>query len=261
MDESDPSGFRHGAGMPALSRHEHGADFHGMPLDGRPCRSVRERSVHSGNVETALPLFRRGPRRIRRILFSCRGEAAQHLQPVVQVALMRQQHRLGPGDARIGVEPVDDERLAVLPERTGIEAQPLEDGHKLPAALGHGQQIDLLHALGCGAQLFVRFHRLHEDGALVDFRYFPENGREHVPLGRGGMHPQFLMGIHQRFLADALQELEALTVEAHLPRARPLAESLRDAVDQMESRIRQHLEKFFHARLTSRYDTGRTAPS
>ena len=80
MDESDPSGFRHGAGMPALSRHEHGADFHGMPLDGRPCRSVRERSVHSGNVETALPLFRRGPRRIRRILFSCRGEAAQVAQ-------------------------------------------------------------------------------------------------------------------------------------------------------------------------------------
>ena len=80
MDESDPSGFRHGAGMPALSRHEHGADFHGMPLDGRPCRFVRERSIHSGNVETALPLSRRGPRRIRRIPFSCRGEAAQVAQ-------------------------------------------------------------------------------------------------------------------------------------------------------------------------------------
>ena len=61
------------------------------------------------------------------------GKTAQHLQPVVQVALMGQQHGFGPGHARIGVEAVDDEGLAVLAERSGIEAEPLEDGHKVRA--------------------------------------------------------------------------------------------------------------------------------
>ena len=186
-----------------------------------------------------------------------RRKAAQHFQALVQIALMGQQHGFGPGDAGVGIETVDDEGFAVLPQGLGVEAQVLENGDQVGAPFRQGQQVHMAHLMGGGTQIVVRLHGFQKDGALVDVRNAAEHGRKEVALVGRGMLGQQLVGVDQAFLAQSLDNGEALAVETHLTRAGTFAETLGDAVDQVEARVTQHLKHFLHDRLTW-YGTGRT---
>ena len=115
---------------------------------------------------------------------SGRGQAAQHGQTGPQRALMGQQHGLGPGDAGIGVEAVDDQGLALLPQALGVQAQALEQHGQVLARPFVVEQVHLLHAGGQGAQVLVRLDGLHEEAAFGHVGDASEDGRERVPLER-----------------------------------------------------------------------------
>ena len=173
-----------------------------------------------------------------------RGKAAQHFQTGLEIVQMGEQHGLGPSHAGVRIQAVDDQRLAVLAQRAGVQTQSLENFAQLRPAFRQGQQVHLVLFHGFRGQtlLFVGLHGFHKDAALVDLRNAAEDGRKGVSLERRGMHRQAHARVDQGFLGHPLHQLEALTVQAHQLRLRPGAEALRHPVQQMETGIVQHLK-------------------
>lgn len=155
---------------------------------------------------------------------------------------MGEQHGLGPGHAGVRIQPVDDQSLAILTQRTGIQPQSFEDLGKFRAALGQSREIHFFHGLGGPALLLVGLHGLHKNTALADFRDLPENGRKGVAFLRRGMHGQTHARIDQRLFFDAFHQLETFAVKPHKPRLGSCAEALRHPVEQMETGVVQHLK-------------------
>ena len=176
--------------------------------------------------------------------FFRRGKAAQHFQAGLEIVQMGEQHGLGPGHARVRIQAVDDQGLAVLAQGTGVQAQAFENQAQFRAALRQGKQIQLVpfHGFGGQALFLVGLHGLHKDAALVYLANAAENGRKGVALERRGMHGQAHARMDQGFLGHPFHQLETLAVQAHQARLWPGAETLRHPIQQMETRVVQHLE-------------------
>ena len=176
--------------------------------------------------------------------FFRRGKAAQHFQTGLEVVQVGEQHGLGPGHARVRIQAVDDQGLAVLAQGTGVQAQAFENQAQFRAALRQGKQIQLVpfHGFGGQALFLVGLHGLHKDAALVYLANAAENGRKGVALERRGMHGQAHARMDQGFLGHPFHQFEAFAVQAHQARLGPGAEALRHPVQQVKTGVVQHLE-------------------
>ena len=169
---------------------------------------------------------------------------------------MRQEHGLRPRHAGIGVQGVDDQRLAPPPERTGVHAHLLDREGQLVAFQPLPEQVHGLHFGG----VLGRLGGGQEHAAFRDVAHFAVDRGEEVALARRGVLPEEHARIDGAFLFQAGDQREALPVEPDQLGRRPVAETLRHPVDEMETGIVEDLETLLHDSPPISCGTGCTGP-
>ena len=184
------------------------------------------------------------------------GHAAVQLHARPQVLHVRHKHRFRPRYARIGVQGVDDQRLASPSKRAGIHAHFFHSEGQLIAFQPLPEQVHGLHFWG----VLGRGGGGQEYAAFRDFADFAVDGSEEVALVRCRMLPEEHTRIDGGFPFQTGNQRETFPVEPDQLGRRPVAETLRHPVDEMETGIVEDLETLLHDSPPISCGTGCTGP-